>query len=128
MNIGNDEGKFAVALTHASLDKIPPQLRIATGHDEHVMLFLLRVGDVDATIEILTSALTMAETESVVDTLEETRGLVRKEFLVDDANRLKDSLEAAGTSVELVRPIDAGSGRSESTSSAPRGVGSRGRN
>jgi len=77
---------------------------VATGHDDDVMMFLLRVGDANATIETLMSVITLAETDSIVNTLKTTRGLIRKTFAIDDAYRLKDRLEAAGTAVEFVRP------------------------
>lgn len=100
------ESGFTVALTRASLGKIPPELRVATGHDEHVMLFLLRVGDAKATSEALMDVITLAETGAIMDTFNATGGLIRKRIPVDDAYRLKNRLEGVGTAVEFVRPDD----------------------
>jgi hypothetical protein len=68
------ESRFAVTLTRASLGRIPPELRVATGHDEHVMLFLHSVGDAKATSEALMDMITLAETASVTDTFNATGG------------------------------------------------------
>lgn len=106
MDSENANSRFMLAMTDASLGKIPPGLRVATGHDEEVMLFLLRVGDAKATTEILMDVIALSETESILAALTETLGLIRKRFHIDKANRLKDRLDSAGTAVEFVRPDD----------------------
>jgi hypothetical protein len=106
MESENAASRFTLALTRASLGKIPPELRVATAHDDHVMIFLLRVGDANATTETLMGVITLAEADSIVKTLNATRGLIRIRFPIDEAYRLKDQLETAGTTVEFIRPDD----------------------
>ena len=92
------------ALTKASLGKIPPQLRIATGYDEHVMLFLLRVGNAKSAGDILMEVISLSESDAIVRGFSETGGLIRKELHVDDAQKIKERLELTGTAVEFVKP------------------------
>lgn len=95
-----------LAMTDASLAKIPPGLRVATGHDEEVMLFLLRVGDARATTETLMDVISLSEADSILTTLMATPGLIRKRFHIEEAYRLKDRLDSVGTAVEFIRPDD----------------------
>ena len=85
MNSENTESRFTLAMTESSLGKLPPELRVATGHDEEVMLFLLRVGDAKLTTETLMEVIALSETEEILATLAATPGLIRKRFHIDDA-------------------------------------------
>jgi hypothetical protein len=106
MDSQNANSRFTLALTEASLGKIPPGLRVATGHDEQVMLFLLRVGDAKATTETLMEVIVLSEANSILTALAKTPGLIRKRFHIDEAQRLKDRLGCVGTAVEFIRPDD----------------------
>ena len=108
MNPDDTESRYSLALTQATLGKLPPELRVATGHDDEVMLFLLRVGDASETTQTLMAVITLSETDLTLKTLSATRGLIRKLFHIDVANRLKDQLDSAGTVVEFVRPDQVG--------------------
>ena len=102
----NEDAKsaLALALTQADLGKIPPSLRVATSHDDAVMLFFIRVGDPQATTQILMCVMTLSEAGFLIVQLKVTRGLLRKQFPLEDAYRLKDQLASVGTDVEFVRP------------------------
>lgn len=104
MGRDNTNSELTLALTQASFGKLPPKLHVATGHDEHVMLFLLRVADPDKTARLMTGVITLSEADAIVDILKITGGLIRKRFHIDDAWRIKDQLLAVGTDVEFVRP------------------------
>lgn len=96
----------ALPQTDARLEKIPPEILVATGHDDHVMLFLVHVRDANATVSVLMSVITLAESNSILKSLAETGGLIRKRFSVDAAQQLKTTLSDVGTDVELVRPVE----------------------
>ncbi len=102
------KSRFALALTQAVLGKIPPELQIATGHDDRVMLFIVQVGDAQAATETLMEVITLSQADSILDGFRTTRGLIRKPFHIDDANRLKDQLELTGTIVQFIRPDEVG--------------------
>jgi hypothetical protein len=104
MDSSTAKSEFTLALTQAALGKIPPELHVAIGHDDAVMLFLLRVSDPDATTQVLMGAITLSETNSIVEALKTTRGLIQKRFQIDDAFRIKDQLVSVGTDVEFIRP------------------------
>ena len=104
MDFDTAKSAISVALTQASLGNHPPDLSAAIGHDDDVMLLLLRVPDADATTQILMESIILSEINSIVQSLAITPGLILKRFDVDDALRLKAHLEAVGTEVELVRP------------------------
>ncbi len=107
MSAADAESRYSIALTQASLGKLPPELQVATGHDDEVMLFLLRVGDATETMRALMAVITLSETNSILKTFSATRGLIQKRFHIDDANRLESQLDTAGTVVEFVRPDQA---------------------
>ena len=90
MNPDDTESQYSAALAHASLGKLPPELRIATGHEDEVMLFLIRVGDECETTRTLMDVITLAESESILKKLSATHGLIQKRFPIDVANRLKE--------------------------------------
>jgi len=96
------------ALTKADLGKMPPELRVATGHNEDVMLFLLRVRDPDTTTHLLSGLVNFSEANSLVKILRSTRGLLGKRFDIDAAWRIRNQLESVGADIEFVRPIDIG--------------------
>ena len=96
--------RFEAALTQASLGRIPPELHIATGHDGHVVLFLIRVGDAKAAADTLMDIITLSESVPIVSGFSETGGLIRKRLHIDDAQRIRERLEVTGTEVEFVKP------------------------
>ena len=100
--------RIEAALTQSLLGKIPPELRIATGHDDHVMLFLLRVSDAKSAGDALMDVITLSESEAIVSGFRETGGLIRKRLHIDEANRIKERLELTGTDVEFVMPNETG--------------------
>ena len=96
----------AIAQTQAALDKIPPQYVIATGHDDHIMLFITRFGDVEPTVDILFSVISLAECDSIARALSNSGGLIKKRLPIDAAMRLQEELQAIGTQAKLVLPVD----------------------
>ena len=91
--------------TDARLGKIPPGFVIATGHDDDVMVFIVRVGDPTATASAILPLITMSESTFILEEFGKTKGLIHKRISVDAAQRLKESLSSAGTEIEFVRPI-----------------------
>ena len=85
-------------------DKVPPQFVVVTGHEDEVFLFLLHVGDVAATVAILSEVISLAEGNAVVTTLAATRGFIKKRFPIEEAKRIRAELEFVGTSVTFIRP------------------------
>ena len=79
---------------------------IATGHDDDVMLFIVRVGDPTATVDALLSIINLAESNLILDNFAKTKGLIQKRIPIDAAQRLKATLADAGTDVEFVLPVD----------------------
>ena len=69
-----------------------------------MLLFLVRVGNADAAIRVLMSVIKLSEAALIATTLAATKGLINKRFHIDAAQRLKQELEAADTSVEFIRP------------------------
>lgn len=104
MDSGETKSELTIALTQAELGEIPPDLLVATGHDDDVMLFLKRVSNPEATTQVLMGVITLGETKSIVETLKSTGGLIWKRFHMDDAWRVREELESIGTDVEFVRP------------------------
>ncbi len=102
--IGLAEALTALTKTKAVLEGIPPHFVVATGHEDEVLLFLVRVRDVDATVSILSPVIKISETNQIVKTLAATDGLLKKRFPIDEAKRLREELEAVGTNVEFLRP------------------------
>ena len=96
----------ALPQTKAQRAKLPPSLLIATGLDDHVMIFLLRIGDANATANAFLGVITMAESGDVIDCLAETSGLIKKRLEIDIAQGLKETLANADTDIEFVRPVD----------------------
>ena len=96
----------ALPQTKSQREETPPGFLIATGHDDDVMLFLVRIGDTAVTANILLEIITMAESSAVIDCLAETGGLIGKRLDIDIAQQLKTTLTNAVTEVQLVRPID----------------------
>ena len=96
--------------TKAEMAKVPPELLVATGHEDLVMIFLLRIGDSHETAKCLGELITLAEIESVMDNLRRTRGLIKKWIDIDTAQQLKKRLSDASTEIEFVLPIDDGNG------------------
>lgn len=96
----------ALPRTKAQRSKLPPDLLVATAHDEHVMIFLRRVGDAIATANVILAIITLAESGHVIKSLSQSGGLIRKRIDIDRAQVLKDSLARADTDVEFVRPVD----------------------
>jgi hypothetical protein len=92
--------------TDVRLDRIPPDLMIATGHDDNVTVFVVRVGDPAVTVDALLPLITMTESAFILEEFAKTKGLIRKPMPIDDAQRVKESLTEAGTEVEIVRPIE----------------------
>jgi hypothetical protein len=78
----HDESKFVEALaslaqTKANLGRVPPvppELLVATGHEDEVLLFLRRVGDADATVDVLRRILTVSESATILTTMASTGG------------------------------------------------------
>ncbi len=98
----------ALPQTDASLAQLPPDLLIATGYEDEVLLFLVRIGNADAAIRVLMSVNKLSEASSIATTLAATNGLINKRFHIDAAQRLKLDLEAVDTSVEFIRPDETG--------------------
>ena len=69
MNADDAESRFALALTQSSLGKIPPELHVATGHHDEVMLFIIRVGDARATTDTLMEVIALSEVELILSGL-----------------------------------------------------------
>ena len=92
--------------TDARLERVPPSLVVATGHDDDVMLFVIRVGDPAATVEALLPLFTLAESTFILDEFTKTKGLIHKRVPIDTAQRVREMLNDAGTEVEFVRPMD----------------------
>jgi hypothetical protein len=88
------------------LGKIPPDLSIATGYDDDLMLFLLCVRDAKAAAEILMDVITLSEYDATMSRFTETGGLVRKRLQFDEAWQVRERLESTGTTVQFVRPDD----------------------
>ncbi len=95
----------AMPETDARLERIPPGFIIATGHDDDVMVFAVRVGDPTATVSALLPLLTMTKSNFVLGEFARTKGLIRKRISIDAAQRLRETLNDAGTEIEFVRPI-----------------------
>ena len=95
----------AMSETDARLERIPPGLMIATGHEEDVTVFVVRVGDPTATVSAMLPLITMAESKFILEEYARTKGLIHKRIPIDAAQRLRESLDYAGTEVELIRPI-----------------------
>ena len=94
----------ALAQTQAVLERLPPQFLVATGHEDEVFIFLLRVRDADATMRIMMPVIRLSQATLIAEALAATGGLIKKRFHIDDAYRLKDELEAVGTRIEFIRP------------------------
>ena len=69
MDPENPQSRLTHALTHAALGKLPPEWKVAAGYDDEVMIFLLRVGDAETTTRILMAAITLSETDRIIDAL-----------------------------------------------------------
>lgn len=108
MNIENTESSLAAVITSSSRERIPPELHVATGHEDEVMIFLLEVRNANDTAQLLLGEITMREAPSIIVTFRATNGLIGKRFHIDTAYRLKEQLESVGTRVEFVRPDDIG--------------------
>ncbi|MHB0961551.1 MAG: hypothetical protein ACYC0X_26535 [Pirellulaceae bacterium] len=92
--------------TDARLARIPPSLVVATGHDDDVMLFVIRVGDPAATLKTLLSLFTLAESAFILDEVARTKGLIHKRIPIDAAQWARETLRDAGTEVEFLQPMD----------------------
>ena len=104
MDAHKAESRLSVALTQATYGKLPPELRVATGHEDEVMLFLRAIGDASETTQSLMSVIALSETNAILKTFVATSGLIAKRLHIDVAYRLKTQLNSAGTTVEFVRP------------------------
>jgi len=82
--------------TKSSLEDIPPGYRIATGHEDEVLLFLRRWGDTNALIQIVQMMLSLSETKLALDTLARTHGLLDKRIPLHQACATKKQLEHVG--------------------------------
>lgn len=106
MDSDSAKSELTLILTKADLGKIPPELRVATGNDDKVMLFLRRVSDPDATTKVLLGFITTSESKPIVEAMKMTQGLIRKRYDIDVAFRIKGQLLSVGTEVEFVRPSE----------------------
>ena len=108
MAIAEQLTQALAALTQAEPKRrnVPPGYLIATGFDDRVMLFLVRIGGLAETVNVISSVITLSESATVVDSLGRTGGLIRKLLPVAVALQLRDSLAAAGTVAQIVRPDD----------------------
>ncbi|GEM_PF-2460531 len=93
-----------LAKTQTVLERLPPNLQVATGHDDEVYIFLRRVTDANATMQVIMPTIKLSQASLITQELEATGGLIKQRYHIDDAYRLKDDLETVGTEVEFVRP------------------------
>lgn len=91
-------------------EKLPPGIPTATGIEDEVFLYVLSIGDLEETHTILIGLMepiTVGEFKGITTCLAQTGGLVYKSLSLEEAQLIKERLEAIGTKVVLVRPEEA---------------------